>query len=489
MGNQSNTNSMFHFETWFRIFSIIFCFSAIVATFAWTQFNISKANLKNHAGTIVIDGFHAQESINYLCQEQARSASKHKVSFSFEHLDSCHSLSLIQATTATLDLVEHRARIEENKTLKFENAQLKEKFNEMQSKFTKIKIRLKRVNEYAQKLKSLTDGRTKNSTTTLAQNQWHPLRQNTSLDIINFTHKLKQDCNVRTSPSSKGKKMLIVYKGSLQRAYKHSQKWMKLATPKGTGYISSHCLGQYTYELLPKYYFVRIPLRLQKASPFIETQLSSLNIGRETLLQYQNEIKPPLNQEALEYEHAMQKQENRSTAMGGPNYSLFDSLSLQFDQMTSDVIKSELGVSILLENLADKEDMIKSLPSLRPVYGRMTSSYGYRRSPFTGSPAMHDGVDIASKWGTTIQTPADGVVIYVGYDKGYGRYLAIDHGHNVITLYGHTSKIFVRVGQKVIRRDSIATVGSTGRSTGPHLHYEVRVNGVARNPSNFFLEL
>jgi murein DD-endopeptidase MepM/ murein hydrolase activator NlpD len=100
---------------------------------------------------------------------------------------------------------------------------------------------------------------------------------------------------------------------------------------------------------------------------------------------------------------------------------------------------------------------------------------------------MHKGLDVATRTGTPIIAPADGLAIFSGREGGFGNMLAIDHGYGIVTKYAHCSTIDVKIGQKVKRGDIIARVGNTGRSTGPHLHYEVAVNGVAVNPSRYIL--
>ncbi len=100
---------------------------------------------------------------------------------------------------------------------------------------------------------------------------------------------------------------------------------------------------------------------------------------------------------------------------------------------------------------------------------------------------MHYGLDMAAAPGTPVMAPADGVVSYVGYESGYGKIVAIDHGFGVRTRYAHNSQIYVELGQKIKRRDVISAVGTTGRSSGPHLHYEVRVNDVPVDPINYIL--
>jgi len=126
--------------------------------------------------------------------------------------------------------------------------------------------------------------------------------------------------------------------------------------------------------------------------------------------------------------------------------------------------------------------------SIRESQLREQSRFGYRVSPFTGRPALHTGLDIAAAPGSPVYAPADGVVTFAGYDEGYGKMITVDHGYGLTTRYGHNAQIYVQVGQKVQRWDVIASVGNTGRSTGPHLHYEVRVNGVPRDPALYILD-
>jgi murein DD-endopeptidase MepM/ murein hydrolase activator NlpD len=101
---------------------------------------------------------------------------------------------------------------------------------------------------------------------------------------------------------------------------------------------------------------------------------------------------------------------------------------------------------------------------------------------------MHRGMDIATPHGHPVLSPSDGTVVFAGTESGYGKVLVVDHGYGVKTRYGHLAEFFVKTGDRVKRGSRIAAVGNTGRSTGPHLHYEVRVNGVAENPRKFILE-
>jgi murein DD-endopeptidase MepM/ murein hydrolase activator NlpD len=119
-----------------------------------------------------------------------------------------------------------------------------------------------------------------------------------------------------------------------------------------------------------------------------------------------------------------------------------------------------------------------------PASGPITSPFGVRTDPITGRARRHDGIDIGAPMGATIGAAASGTVIYAGWESGYGNTIVIDHDGAVSTLYGHCSQIFVSNGQQVERGQAIGAVGSTGRSTGPHLHFEVRVNGVAVDPTS-----
>lgn len=138
--------------------------------------------------------------------------------------------------------------------------------------------------------------------------------------------------------------------------------------------------------------------------------------------------------------------------------------------------------------LVDQKDILQRSPYRWPVRGFVSSNYGGRVDPFTGLQKYHEGLDIVAPKGTIVKAPADGIVTYNALDPTLGNMLVIDHGYGVITRYGHSKRNLVREGQRVSRGDPIATVGSTGKSTGPHLHYEIRINDLAINPLNYILE-
>lgn len=142
----------------------------------------------------------------------------------------------------------------------------------------------------------------------------------------------------------------------------------------------------------------------------------------------------------------------------------------------------------VFEKVKSKKDILNHTPSIKPVDGFLTRGFGMRPNPFTGVYQMHRGIDIAAEKGTPIHATADGKVIYCGWDKGFGNTVIINHGFGLKTYYGHLSMAKVRKGARVKRMDIIGLVGSTGYSTGPHLHYEVRENGRAVDPMKYIFK-
>jgi len=154
-------------------------------------------------------------------------------------------------------------------------------------------------------------------------------------------------------------------------------------------------------------------------------------------------------------------------------------------------------LSLTLEDRTDKlgaldsllmQDRLKKkmLPSIMPVDSEWYSSnFGWRIDPFTGKNAFHEGVDFVVETGTPVMAAAGGVVVYSDYHPEYGNMIEIDHGNDLVSRYAHASRRLVKLGQVVLRGQKIAEVGSTGRSTGPHLHFEVRYKGLPQNPSRF----
>jgi murein DD-endopeptidase MepM/ murein hydrolase activator NlpD len=144
----------------------------------------------------------------------------------------------------------------------------------------------------------------------------------------------------------------------------------------------------------------------------------------------------------------------------------------------------QLGVleALLVESSANR----KFLPTLPPVVdGWFSSNFGHRIDPFTGQQSFHEGIDFPADAGRPIVAAASGKVVFAEWHPQYGKMVEIDHGNGLVSRYAHAAQLFVKEGELVVRGQRIATVGSTGRSTGPHLHFEVRLNGVPQNPARF----
>lgn len=141
----------------------------------------------------------------------------------------------------------------------------------------------------------------------------------------------------------------------------------------------------------------------------------------------------------------------------------------------------------LYESLKSQRNLLSSTPSIRPTEGWLSSGFGYRISPFTGLREFHKGIDIAGKKLTEIIATADGIVTFSGKNGLYGNMIKIDHGHGMVSRYGHIHKTLKKQGEAVKRGDVVALMGNTGRSTGPHLHYEILLNGLPVNPNKYIL--
>jgi len=148
---------------------------------------------------------------------------------------------------------------------------------------------------------------------------------------------------------------------------------------------------------------------------------------------------------------------------------------------------ASVGISLGLTKNSTTADWMRanSAPNLWPVEGRVTGSFGERIDPFNGEGAFHSGVDISANVGSPVIAPADGLVTFADFEGGYGRAIMLDHGHGISTRYGHLSSFAVTAGQYIHRGDTLGYVGQSGRSTGPHLHYEVRINDVPVNPYKY----
>lgn len=174
--------------------------------------------------------------------------------------------------------------------------------------------------------------------------------------------------------------------------------------------------------------------------------------------------------------------------LAGPVVNEITSLNEDVDRLLRQIKLQRHSYTDILNRLKEKAEDLKHIPSIRPVdVGYISSYFGRRHDPFTGRISRHEGLDFSARKGSNIYATADGKVLLAKYDRGYGYTVEIDHGNGIITKYAHNAKNLVKRGQRVERGDVIAYLGSSGRSTAPHLHYEVRVGDVAQNPLKFIV--
>lgn len=157
------------------------------------------------------------------------------------------------------------------------------------------------------------------------------------------------------------------------------------------------------------------------------------------------------------------------------------------DKMSFRSHSLQKDLAVLEQKFVAQSRLLSSTPSIAPVRGILTDGFGGRSDPFTGEAGQHNAIDISSAMGQPVRSPADGIVVKAEWANGYGNVIYVSHGYGYSTRYGHLSGFAVRPGQRVKRGDILGTVGSTGRSTGPHLHYEVRVNNNPVNPLEYIL--
>jgi murein DD-endopeptidase MepM/ murein hydrolase activator NlpD len=216
--------------------------------------------------------------------------------------------------------------------------------------------------------------------------------------------------------------------------------------------------------------------------------LASLQAQRQELDQKRLAVEAQKNDIALLIEQLSAKQANiekQASAQSDLVYRL--STQPQAYESAQQRLASDSGqLAEMIRSLsANQAKTPAPLKMTLPVQGSLTSGFGFRIHPIFGIQKMHTGIDLAASSGTPITAASDGTVIFAGWYGGYGRCAILTHGTNFATLYGHTSQLMVTVGQQVKRGQIIAAVGSTGFSTGPHLHFEVRFNGTPTNPMDF----
>ncbi|MEY2986964.1 MAG: hypothetical protein RJB13_485 [Pseudomonadota bacterium] len=221
--------------------------------------------------------------------------------------------------------------------------------------------------------------------------------------------------------------------------------------------------------------------------------LRSRRVSSKTSLLVERSANPPLqlskiNKNTSEDEAGADRIDLPTQALGSDvnveNLEFKDLFAALSDIRAKSSVQLE-GLSTLLKELQGYRVRLSQTPTISPVQGLVTSFYGVRSSPFTGESKMHKGVDIAAPMGSPIRAAANGTVVRAGTADDYGNYIEIAHGFGVVTRYAHAQKLLVRTGARVSKGDLIGLVGATGRTTGPHLHYEVEVGGRKVDPSNF----
>lgn len=169
---------------------------------------------------------------------------------------------------------------------------------------------------------------------------------------------------------------------------------------------------------------------------------------------------------------------------------LIDMLSDKMNLLEREIYVQSKSFDYLRDLAGNQKDRLAHIPAIQPIAEKdmkqMASGYGYRNDPIYGTGKFHEGMDFAADQGTPVYATGDATVLSAGWNSGYGYMIELDHGYNYVTRYAHLSNMRVRPGQRVKRGDLIGNVGNTGKSTGSHLHYEVRYNGVAQNPVNFY---
>jgi murein DD-endopeptidase MepM/ murein hydrolase activator NlpD len=221
---------------------------------------------------------------------------------------------------------------------------------------------------------------------------------------------------------------------------------------------------------------LRVIMHVEDQTPQIQSKLpdasQNINITSNTV---PNPITAALDAEAVDPEKLELRKE-------------YTSLDTKISQLTREALNTEELLQDEYEILYDKKSFLAALPTRQPASGYFTSGFGVRTSPIGGRVKMHEGLDIANRLETPIRAPADGEVIFANSKAGYGLTLILNHGYGIETWYGHLRKFTVSKGEKVRRGTKIALLGNSGRSTGPHVHYEVRVHGYPVDPRSYIFE-
>ena len=226
------------------------------------------------------------------------------------------------------------------------------------------------------------------------------------------------------------------------------------------------------------------------------TKINELKVQLEALNDFEKKIRIIANLENKETDSegvfgiggSMPEDLDPTIEMKEIQSALLQEMHEQVQDLDSVAVSQHERFETLYEHLEEQRNVLACTPTIRPVDGGyVSSSFGYRTSPFTNQKEFHKGLDISIQQGTPIIATADGVVSFSGKKGLLGNTIIIDHGYGFITRYGHAKKLLKKQGDSVKRGDVIAYVGNTGRSTGPHVHYEVQLNGVQVNPKRYIM--
>lgn len=223
-------------------------------------------------------------------------------------------------------------------------------------------------------------------------------------------------------------------------------------------------------------------------------KIDKINSKMVELIEFDNKLKIMANLEPGE-------DNTKFLGIGGPDPTLMDSeytiekahkKLVRLTHQSLDNLDTAISVEYqekneLYEFLDGQKSQFACTPSIKPAKGWVNNGFGMRKSPFTDEMEFHEGIDISASKGTPVIAPGDGVVTFVGRSPSFGNYITITHGYGFKTRYGHLSKTLVKKGQSVKRREKIGLIGNTGRSTGPHLHYEVHVQNIPVDPMKYIL--
>lgn len=190
----------------------------------------------------------------------------------------------------------------------------------------------------------------------------------------------------------------------------------------------------------------------------------------------------------IQNDYKVSKEINKLTKRTFKLATDFAKFDISYDGLKADMKQLEVKVHEIDSYLLDRKSFLNSTPTLMPTKGWVTSYFGPRISPISKKLGMHEGIDIGARPGTTIVAPADGIITFAGSKAGFGKFISIDHGYGIETAYAHAKIVKVKSGQRIKRGTVLALVGNTGYSTGPHLHYEVRINGTPVDPLYYILD-